>query len=87
MEKESSRRELWPFIPIPIPLPIPISEGFFDEWLARVWPRGYEDSLIHIQNARIEVLRAVEAAVKRRIEVLEKAQQEVKPKKEKVQVE
>lgn len=87
MKSEESRREEWPFIPIPIPLPIPVPAGFFDEWLTRLWPQEYRESLTHLQNARIEVLKAIDAAIKTRIEVLKRVQREAEPRKEKVQVE
>jgi hypothetical protein len=86
MEKESSRKETLPFIPIPVPLLVPVSPGFFDEWLTRTWPQEYRGSFAHLQNAQIEVLKAVDAAVSKRIESLEKHQKEAKPQKEKVQV-
>lgn len=87
MEKEASRKEAWPFIPVPIPLLVPVSPGFFDELLMRLWPQEYRDSLTYLQNAQIEVLKAIDAAINKRIESLEEPQKEAKPRKEKVKVE
>lgn len=87
MAKESGRKENWPFIPIPVPMPVPMSPGDFEEILTRVWPNEYRDSLTHLQNARIEVLKAIDAAIRKRIEILETRQTEAAPRKEKVNVE
>lgn len=84
MREEPSKREVWPFVPVPVPIFLPFSIGFFDELLTRAWPKEYEEVLNHLRNARIEVLKAVDAAIKKKIEKLEK---EAVPKKEKVKVE
>lgn len=73
-------------IPIPVLLPIPLSPTAFDELLIRMWPRGYEESLTHFLNARIELYKAAEAALKKRSEQLE-GLKESRQKKEKVKVE
>jgi len=73
-------------IPIPILLPLPLTPTAFDELLIKMWPRGYEESLTHFLNARIELYKAVEAALKKRSEQLEELR-ESKQKKEKVKVE
>ena len=73
-------------IPLPILLPIPLTPTAFDELLVRIWPRGYEESLTHLLNARIELCKAVEAALKKRSEQLEELK-ESRQKKEKVKVE
>lgn len=73
------------FIPIPILLPIPLTPQSFDELLVRIWPRGYEESLTHFLNARIELIKAAEAALKKRSEQLEELKEYRK--KEKVKVE
>jgi hypothetical protein len=73
-------------IPIPILLPIPVTPAAFDELLVKIWPRGYEESLTHFLNARIELYKAVEAALKKRSEQLEELR-ETRQKKEKVKVE
>ena len=73
-------------IPIPILLPIPLTPAAFDELLVRMWPKGYEESLTHFLNAKIELYKAVEAALKKRSEQLEELK-ENRQKKEKVKVE
>jgi len=73
-------------IPIPVLLPIPLTLRALDELLVRIWPRGYEESLTHFLNARIELYKALEAALKKRSERLEELK-ESRQKKEKVKVE
>ena len=73
-------------IPIPILLPIPLTPAAFDELLVRMWPKGYEESLAHFLNARIELYKAAEAALKKRSEQLEELK-ESRQKKEKIKVE
>lgn len=86
-EEKRAPPPYWPtIIPIPIFLPIPITPAAFDELLVRIWPRGYEESLTHFLNARIELYKAVEAALKKRSEQLEELR-ESRQKKEKVKVE
>lgn len=88
MEKQHRAKEMpQPFIPVPIPMLVPITPGEFKEIVKRVWPAEYEESLTHLQNARIEVLKAVDAMIKQRIEALEKHKLETEKRKEKVQVE
>lgn len=90
MEKEEAvrkgRRIPYPFVPLPIPVFLPLTPKHFDELLERVWPSEYYDSLIHLRNARIELLKAVNSAISKRIETLEKQQRESRPQKEKVKV-
>lgn len=90
MEKEESarsrRRMPYPFVPLPIPIFLPLTPKHFDEFIERVWPSEYYDSLIHLRNARIELLKAVNSAINKRIEDLEKQQRESRPQKEKVKV-
>ncbi len=71
---------------IPILLPIPLTPTAFDELLIKMWPKGYEESLTHFLNAKIELYKAVEAALKKRSEQLEELK-ENRQKKEKVKVE
>ncbi|MEM0075633.1 MAG: hypothetical protein QXG05_02480 [Nitrososphaerota archaeon] len=85
--RESKKAISYPFIPVPVPIFLPLSTRFFDEFLERVWPKEYYDSYMHLQNARIEMLKAVESAIGKRIETLERAQKEARPQKEKVKVE
>jgi len=73
-------------IPVPVLLPIPLTPTAFDELLVRIWPKGYEESLTHFLNAKIELYKAVEAALKKRGEQLEELK-ESRQKKEKVKVE
>ena len=73
-------------MPLPVLLPIPLTPTAFDELLVRMWPKGYEESLTHLLNARIELCKAVEAVLKKRSEQLEKLK-ESRQKKEKVKVE
>jgi len=73
-------------IPVPVLLPIPLTPTAFDELLVRIWPKGYEESLTHFLNAKIELYKAVEAALKKRSEQLEDLKESVQ-KKEKVKVE
>jgi len=89
LEKEESarrRRMPYPFVPLPIPIFLPFTPKHFDELIERVWPSEYYDSLIHLRNARIELLKAVNSAISKRIEDLEKQQRESRPQKEKVKV-
>ncbi|MEM0117420.1 MAG: hypothetical protein QXX17_04165 [Conexivisphaerales archaeon] len=81
-----SRRAPYPFVPMPVPVFVPFSPKVFDEFLERIWPSEYYDSLVHLRNARIELLKAVNSAVSKRIEILEKQQKESRPQKEKVKV-
>ena len=83
--REKERPQI--FVPIPIPMLVPMTHSEFKEIVKRLWPAEYEESLTHLQNARIEVLKAVDAAIKQRIETLEKHQAENEKHKEKVQVE
>jgi hypothetical protein len=87
MTEESSQKEKWPFIPIPIPMPVPLSPKEFDQIISRMWPKEYRESLTHLRKARLEVLKAMEAAIKTRVEIMEKHHAEEEPRKEKVQVE
>ena len=73
-------------IPVPVLLPIPLTPTAFDELLIKMWPKGYEESLTHFLNAKIELYKAVEAALKKRSEQLEDLK-ESGQKKEKVKVE
>ena len=73
-------------IPVPVLLPIPLTPTAFDELLIKMWPKGYEESLTHFLNAKIELYKAVEAALKKRSEQLEDLK-EIGQKKEKVKVE
>jgi hypothetical protein len=91
LEKEeavkSSRRKMpYPYVPLPIPVFLPLTPKHFDELIERVWPSEYYDSLVHLRNARIELLKAVNSAISKRIEDLEKQQRESRPQKEKVKV-
>lgn len=59
-----------------------------DEILRKIWPKGYEESLEHLINARIEILKAINSALEKRIKELESAKAELKEvKREKVKVE
>ena len=87
MEKQNKEKERPQiFVPIPIPMLVPMTPSEFKEIVKRLWPAEYEESLTHLQNARIEVLKAVDAAIKQRIETLEKQKVENEKRKEKVQV-
>jgi len=85
---EERKTPLYPptIIPVPVLLPIPLTPTAFDELLIRMWPKGYEESLTHFLNAKIELYKAVEAALKKRSEQLEDLKENVQ-KKEKVKVE
>ena len=86
MEKQNKEKER-PQLFVPIPMLVPMTPSEFKEIVKRLWPAEYEESLTHLQNARIEVLKAMDAAIKQRIETLEKHQAENEKRKEKVQVE
>lgn len=87
MEKQHKEKEMPQiFVPIPIPMLVPMTPGDLRAIVKRLWPAEYEESLTHLQNARIEVLKAVDAAIKQRIETLEKHKSEIETRKEKVQV-
>ncbi len=75
------------YVPVPIPMLVPMTPGELHEIMMRLWPADYKESLTHLQNARIEMLKAVDAALKQRIETLEKRKSETETRKEKVQVE
>jgi len=83
---EERKTPVYQPIIIPILLPLPLTPLAFDELLIKMWPKGYEDSLTHFLNARIELYKALEAALKKRSERLEELK-ESRQKKEKVKVE
>ncbi len=84
-EKEKESPQL--FVPIPIPILVPITPRELKQMMKRLWPAEYKESLTHLQNARIEVLKAVDAAIKQRIETLEEQKSQTETRKEKVRVE
>lgn len=80
-EKEKEGYKQSPLLILPLPL------FNIDELILRFWPENYNESLKHLINARIEILKAINAAIEKRIEELEAHKAKIEEKREKVKVE
>ncbi len=84
LSEKDKEKEEYKKLPLLV-LPLPLLD--IDEIILRFWPINYEESLKHLINARIELLKAINVAIEKRIEELEKRKSRIEEKKEKVKVE